>query len=91
MANVSGSETEKALQHAHNMAGVAVMLEVGALVLTIGGVVAGIFEFVQGGNAEIGAGIGLVVAALAGGLTLWVLSRALRLYGEYVATRLEHP
>jgi hypothetical protein len=88
MANSVGSETDKAVQRAHSMAGVAGVLEIGALLFTIGGVVAGVFEFLAGGDAEIGAGIGITVAAIALGLTLWVLARALRLHGEYVAARL---
>jgi hypothetical protein len=90
MARSFEQDSARAAQHGRRLAGIASILEVGALILGVVGVVAGILVIVQGGgDAIIGAGLGAIVAAVAIGVTLWVQARALRLVGEYVAVRLK--
>lgn len=76
------------VERARSLARVAERLEVGAWFLAVSGIVGGILVISGGGDVDIGAGLGVIVAAVAVGVTLWVTARALRLFAEYVASRL---
>jgi hypothetical protein len=77
-----------AIVHARNLARLAQVFEIGAFVLADLGVVAAIIIMVEGGRDSVGAGLGIIVIALAVGANLWAAARALRLFGEYVAVRI---
>lgn len=77
------------VERARNLATVAERLEVGAWFLTVSGIVGGVLVILGGGDVDIGAGLGVIVAAVAVGVTLSVTARALRLFAEYVASRLK--
>ena len=84
---VKGQE-EKTIVRARNLAKLALVFEVTALVLTILGVIAAIIVITDGGRYVVGLGLLMLMGAAAVGATLWAAARGMRLFGEYVAIRI---
>ena len=82
------AQEERTIAHARQLARLAQVFEIGALVLAALGVLAAILYMVEGGRDSVGIGLGIIVVALAIGANLWAAARALRLFGEYVAVRI---
>lgn len=82
------AQEEKTIVHARHMARLAQVFEIGALVLTVVGVIAVVIIMVNGGRDTVGIGLAILVGVAAVGATLWAVARGMRLFGEYVALRI---